>query len=102
MNLFVFSSAKVTTKKEGLDPFKKRRIGRHHVFKLAVFGTGLSHQNLAIVFNDLRFDFALDARCIRVSSATSPVITALRTSFTQVGQRLSVSRGNPSGGALRS
>src|SRR5215212_2675307 len=40
--------------------------------------------------------------CINVSSDTSPEITALRTSFTQVGQRLSVSRGKPSGGALRS
>src|SRR5262249_32138266 len=40
--------------------------------------------------------------CIKVSSETSPEITALRTSFTQLGQRLSVSRGKPSGGALRS
>ena len=58
MNVFVFGSAKVTTKEERLDALEKRRIGRHHIFELPVLRTILSHHDLAVVFHDLRFDLA--------------------------------------------
>src|SRR5829696_3704504 len=58
MNVFVFGRAKVTTKEERLDTLEKRGIGRHHIFELPVLRTILSHHDLAIVFDDLRFDLA--------------------------------------------
>ena len=58
MNVFVFGGAKVTTKEERLDALEKRRVGRHHVFELPVLRTILSHHDLAVVFDDLRFDLA--------------------------------------------
>ena len=57
MNVFVFGGAKVATKEERLDPFEKRRIGRHHIFELAVLRTSLAHDDLTVVFEDLCFDF---------------------------------------------
>src|SRR5262245_29249770 len=57
MNVFVFRSAKVAAEEERLDPFQESRVRRHHVFKLPVLRAILSHHNLAIVFEDLRFDF---------------------------------------------
>ena len=56
MNVFVFSGTKVTTEEERLDARQKRRIGRHHIFKQPVLRTGLSHQYLTVVFNDLGLD----------------------------------------------
>src|SRR5215813_14701254 len=56
MNVFVFSSAKVTTEEERLDALEKRGIGRHHVFKLPVLRTRLSHHDVAIRFKYLGFD----------------------------------------------
>ena len=58
MNVLVFGGFKVTTEKERFDAFEKRRIGRHHVDKLAVLRAGLSHHDLAVLFDDLCFDFA--------------------------------------------
>src|ERR1051325_6384516 len=58
MYVFVFGGAKVTTKEERLDALEKRRIGRHHIFKLPVLRTILAHHDLAVVFDDLRLDLA--------------------------------------------
>ena len=58
MYVFVFGGAKVTTKKERLDALEKRRVSRHHIFKLPVLRTILSHHDLAVVFEYLRFDLA--------------------------------------------
>jgi hypothetical protein len=95
------ASAKVATEEERFDAFEERRVGRHHVDELAVLRAGLAHDDLTVLFQNLRFDFArmlIHQRLERVS----PEMTASRTSLTQRGQRLSVSRGKPSGGALRS
>ena len=56
MYVFIFSSAKVTTKEERLDAREKSRVSRHHVFKLAVLRASLAHEYLTVVFDDLRFD----------------------------------------------
>lgn len=58
MYVFVFCGAKVTTKEERFDTLEKRRVSRHHIFELPVLRTILSHHDLAVVFNDLRFDLA--------------------------------------------
>src|SRR5687767_12529324 len=57
MNVFVFSGTKVTTKEERLDALQKSRVGRHHVFKLAVLRTSLAHDNASVGFEYLGFDF---------------------------------------------
>ena len=57
MYVFVFGGTEVTTKEERLDPFEKRRIGRHHIFELPVLRTILPHHDLAVVFEDLGLDF---------------------------------------------
>src|ERR1044072_4628610 len=54
--VFVFGGAKVTAKEERLDALEKRRVGRHHIFELPVLRAILSHHDLAVVFDDLRFD----------------------------------------------
>src|SRR5262245_38295107 len=58
VNVFVFGGAKVATKEQRLDAFQKRRISRHDVFELPVLRAILSHDDLAIVFDDLGFNFA--------------------------------------------
>src|SRR5688500_12746224 len=57
MYVFIFGGTEVATKEERLDALEKRRIGRHHVFKLAVLRTVLAHHDLTVVFNDLGLDF---------------------------------------------
>src|SRR5690349_18581984 len=56
MNVFVFSGLKVTAEEERLDALEKRGISRHHVFKLPVLRTSLSHYDVAVSFEYLRFD----------------------------------------------
>src|SRR6185295_9377626 len=56
MNVFVFSGLKVTTEEERLDALEKRGISRHHIFKLPVLRTRLSHHDIAVSFENLRFD----------------------------------------------
>src|ERR1044072_2538834 len=56
MNVFVFSGLEVTTKEERLDALEKRRVSRHHIFKLPVLRTRLSHHDVAVGFEYLRFD----------------------------------------------
>src|SRR4051794_39349977 len=56
MNVFVFSGLKVTTKEERLDTLEKRGISRHHIFKLPVLRTRLSHHDVAASFEYLCFD----------------------------------------------
>ena len=58
MHVRIFGCLKVTAKKERLDPFEKRRIGGHHINKLAMFRTGLAHDDLAVLFHNLCFDFS--------------------------------------------
>jgi len=58
MYVFVFGGAKVATKEERLDALEKRRVSRHHIFELPVLRAILSHHDLAVVFDDLRFDLA--------------------------------------------
>jgi len=58
MYVFIFGGAKVATKEERLDALEKRRVGRHHIFELPVLRTILAHHDLAVVFDDLRFDLA--------------------------------------------
>ncbi len=58
MDVFVFSSAKVASEEKRFNPLEKRRISCHHVNKLAVLRTGLAHDDLSVLFHDLRFDFA--------------------------------------------
>ena len=58
MYVFIFGGAKVTTKEERLDALEKRRVRRHHIFELPVLRTILSHHDLAVVFENLRFDLA--------------------------------------------
>jgi hypothetical protein len=58
MNVLVFGGAEVATEEERLDALEKRRVGRHHVFELAVLRAGLAHDDLAVLFDDLRLDFA--------------------------------------------
>lgn len=57
MNVLIFSYAEIASEEEGFDAFEKRGVSRHHVNELAVLGAGLAHDNLAVLFDDLRFDF---------------------------------------------
>lgn len=57
VNVLIFGGAKVAAKEERLDPFEKRRIGRHHILELSMLRAILPHDNLAIIFEDLGFDF---------------------------------------------
>src|SRR5687767_14416484 len=56
MNRLIFRYAKVATKKEGFNTLEEGRVGGHHVYELAVLRTGLTHYDLAVLFNDLCFD----------------------------------------------
>src|ERR1043165_5468083 len=57
VNVRIFRSPKIATKKERFNSFQKRRIGRHHVGKLAMLRASLPHDHLAVLFQNLRFDF---------------------------------------------
>ena len=54
----VFGGAKVAAKKQRLDSFQEGGIGGHYVHKLAVFGTGLAHNHLSVLFQNLGLDLA--------------------------------------------
>src|SRR5882672_9438243 len=58
MDVRIFSSAKVASEEERLDPLQERGIGCHHVDKLAVLRAGLAHHHLSVLFHDLGLDFA--------------------------------------------
>src|SRR5687768_16013670 len=57
MHVLVFCYAEVASEEERFDTLEKRGVSRHHVNELAVLRAGLAHDNLAILFDDLRFDF---------------------------------------------
>ncbi len=77
MDVLVFGGAEVAAKEERLDAFEKRRIGRHHVFKLAVLRTSLAHQHLSVVFDDLRLDLTrmLVHQCLERNFAANDRVT---------------------------
>jgi hypothetical protein len=58
MNVGIFRRAKIAPEKERFDTLQKFRVGRHHVRKLAVFGAGLTHDDLTVFFQNLCLDFA--------------------------------------------
>ncbi len=58
MHVRIFGGFKVAAKKERFNPFEKRRIGGHHINKLAMLRTGLAHDDLAALFHNLCFDFS--------------------------------------------
>src|SRR5919106_1229320 len=58
MDVRIFSSAKVASEEERFNPLEKRGISCHHINKLAVLRAGFAHYHLAVLFNDLSFDFA--------------------------------------------
>ena len=58
VNVGVFSGAKVATEEERFNSFEEGRIGSHHVRELAVLRASLAHNDLAVLFENLRFEFA--------------------------------------------
>src|SRR5438128_3629855 len=58
MHVRVFGGLEVAAKKERLDALEKCRVRSHHVYKLAVLRASLAHDDLAVLFYDLCFDFA--------------------------------------------
>ncbi len=55
---FVVVRADVTPRKHILEMLRKSGIDGHQVFELAVLGTFLDHQDLAVALDDLGLDFA--------------------------------------------
>ncbi len=58
MNCGILGRAKISSKEQRFDSFEKSRIRGHHVIKLPVLGTSLTHDHLTVFFQDLSFDFA--------------------------------------------
>src|SRR5438067_2268153 len=58
VHMRVFGGLKIATKEKRLDALEKRRIRSHHVYELAVFRASLAHDDLAVLFDNLCFDFA--------------------------------------------
>ncbi len=56
--VFIFGGTEVSAEEERFDAFEKARVGRQNVFELPVLRAVLSHDDLAVVFKNLRFDFA--------------------------------------------
>ena len=102
MNVLVLSRLKIAAVKERFDALEKRRVGRHHIDKFAVRRAGLFHHDLAVFLDDLCLDLARVRIHQDLERDVDLLITPSRTCLTHVGQSESVSRGNPSGGAVRS
>jgi len=58
VQVFVVVSRNVAAREVSLDPFEELRVDGHQVFKFSVNGALLHHPDLAIAFDNLRFDFA--------------------------------------------
>src|SRR6185369_9588825 len=56
--VFVFGCAEVATEEQRLDASQEFRVSRHHIFELPVLRAIFAHHDLAVVFDDLRFDLA--------------------------------------------
>src|SRR5687768_937038 len=57
MNRRVFGCAKVAAKKQRFNSSKELGISCHHVIKLPVFRTSFTHDDVAVDFQNLCFDF---------------------------------------------
>ena len=68
----VFRSAKVTAKEKRFNSFEERRVGGHHIGKLAVLRASFAHDHLAILFENVCFDFAR-MRVHQIFQGRSPV-----------------------------
>src|SRR5437588_3028305 len=58
MHVRIFGYLKVTAKKERLDALEKRWVSGHNVHELTVFRADLTHDDLAVLFHNLCFDFS--------------------------------------------
>ena len=58
MHVPVFCGAKVTPEKQRFDSSEERWIGGHDVLEFAVLRARLAHDDAAILFHNLSFDFA--------------------------------------------
>src|SRR5438128_12121088 len=57
MYVRVFGDTKVAAKEEGFDTLEKSRVGGHHIGKLAMLRASLAHDDAAVFFQNLCFDF---------------------------------------------
>src|SRR6266516_103010 len=85
MYVRIFSDTKVTTKEERFDTLEKSRVGGHHIGKLAMLRASLAHDDAAIFFQNLCFDFAgmlvhqrLE-RCLARDHSVANFLNATRT-----------------------
>ena len=58
MHVRIFGGLKVATKKERFDALEKRWISGHYVYEKPMFRAGLTHDDLAVIFHNLGFDFS--------------------------------------------
>src|SRR4051794_10922768 len=58
MDIFVIGAFEVATKKQTLDSSRKVRIDRQGIFDCSVLQAGLSHNDLAVFFQDVSLQFA--------------------------------------------
>ena len=58
VKLFVIVGADVAAGKDLFEVLEEGGVDGHHVFKVAVLGAILDHQDLAVALDDLRFDLA--------------------------------------------
>src|SRR5918992_491835 len=98
VQLFVIVRLDISTWEHRLDMREEFRVDRHHVFKTTVDWTILDHPNLAVTFNNLRFNLAnlLVDKYRNVLLATQDLLTRLDDTIRT--QR--VSRSRPSQGGL--
>ena len=58
VEIFIVVGADVAARENSSEVLEERGVDRHHVFKVAVNGAILHHQDLAVAVDDLRLDFA--------------------------------------------
>src|SRR5436853_2451647 len=58
MNLFIFSRPEISAEEERFYTAQKFGVGRHYVLKLAVLRADFAHDDLTLIFKNLRLNLA--------------------------------------------
>jgi hypothetical protein len=97
VQLLIVVSLDIATRKHGFDVRQKLRVDGHHVFEVPVIRAILNHPNLAVAFDNLRFDLT-NLLVDQNRHSCLPLRMFSRASITQFGHNESVTLGQPSVG----
>ena len=87
VNIGVVGDSKIAAEEQAFDTLRKLRTRRQDVLEITVLVAMLAHQDLAVLFNDLGFDFSTSAgfQCFQVGFSPDDLAAYFRDALRTQG-----------------